>query len=92
MTDLKDKAKEIYLKMNSYSNCSEMNGIDREWILKKIENGLKEYHKSELEKISNEILNSETEIINSPIRFNGVGISTIKHVFKEHGVENKQIF
>ena len=53
---------------------------------------LNKYHKSELEKISNEILNSETEIINSPIRFNGVGISTIKHVFKEHGIENKQIF
>ena len=53
---------------------------------------LNKYHKSELEKISNEILNSETEIINSSIRFNGVGISTIKHVFKEHGIENKQIF
>lgn len=56
MTDLEAKAKEIYLRMNSYSNCSKMNGIDREWILKKIKEGLREYaeeyHQSELLKLN----------------------------------------
>jgi hypothetical protein len=39
------QAKEIYLKMNSYSYPNTMNDIEREWILKKIEEGIKDYCK-----------------------------------------------
>ncbi len=52
MTDLQKKAEEIYRKMTSYANYSEMNGISKKWFLQKIEQGLQEYHQSELLKLN----------------------------------------
>ena len=52
MTDLQKKAEEIYRKMTSYANYSEMNGISKKWFLQKIEQGLQEYHRAELLKLN----------------------------------------
>lgn len=43
--EIKRQARYIYVKMNSYSNPSKMNDVDKEWILLKIEEGIKEYLK-----------------------------------------------
>ena len=45
---LKEHAIEIYKRINSFSYPSEMNGIEREWILEKIEEGLHAYKYPEL--------------------------------------------
>lgn len=42
-TNSVNKAEDIYRKMTSYSNYSHMNGIEKEWIIQKIAEGLEEF-------------------------------------------------
>jgi len=37
---MKDLAKKVYAKMTSHANYSQMNGIEKDWFLKCIEDGL----------------------------------------------------
>lgn len=76
MTDLKKKAEEIYKRMTSYANYSEMNGISKKWFLQKIEQGLQEYHQSELLKLNkSDVISSgckrckSTEIKRTPVTY-----------------------
>jgi hypothetical protein len=39
-----------------------------------------------------DVLNSQQEIISSPIRFNGVSNEDIKRIFAEHGIKYEQPF
>ena len=39
-----------------------------------------------------ELLNSQQEIISSPIRFNGVSNEDIKRIFAEYGIKYEQLF
>jgi hypothetical protein len=40
----------------------------------------------------NQCLNEQEEIINSPIRFNGVHVNRIKEVFLKNGIEDEPSF
>lgn len=39
------KAEKIYMQMTSYSNPKEMNGISKEWMVKCIEEGVRQAYK-----------------------------------------------
>jgi hypothetical protein len=39
--------------------------------------------------ILEELLSKQKEVISSPIRFNGVSVSDIEEVFRNHGIEIK---
>jgi len=81
MTDLQKKAKEIYRRMTSYADYSEMNGISKKWILGQIEAGLEEYHKSELLKLNkSDVISSVSE---SGIRLDLDKILNAKDTFKK---------
>ncbi len=41
--DAKEKAKAIYARMTSFANYEYMNGIERDWFLKCIEEGIKSF-------------------------------------------------
>lgn len=61
MTTTRQRAENIYRKMNSFSNPSHMNDIEREWIVSKIEEGINEYRKDQHGKLKWEHISIETK-------------------------------
>ena len=83
MTDLQKKAEEIYRKMTSYANYSEMNGISKKWFLQKIEQGLQEYHQSELLKLN------KSDVISSVCKCKGGAVGRTVTADFEHQICDK---
>ena len=85
MTDLQKKAEEIYRKMTSYANYSEMNGISKKWFLQKIEQGLQEYHQSELLKLN------KSDVISSVCNHNFNDGINLRDTCKNCGVKRNTL-
>lgn len=46
--DVKKEAENVYARITSYANYDQMNGIEKEWIIKCIKDGLEAYAGSKL--------------------------------------------
>ena len=93
MTDLQKKAEEIYRKMTSYANYSEMNGISKKWFLQKIKQGLQEYHQSELLKLNkSDVKFSISELSEMILKhkakseYKQASIVILRNIFEENGI------